>query len=388
MSKNRNIVVFWIDEAPRKDFLERMQTAGMQVFHADNYVEGVEWLSNPKNRDMCDAVILDVNCKIRHTDTRESTDSFRDYAYRVMSRCEEGKTHILWFVFTTGSGYDASLLSAIPMRAWTRKQYYLKDTDQQSLVNDIRELTKHSDNIALRERYAGIFDLCTDEVLTIRLQEIIRKVEDEQNFSDTTVFNAMRKLLAFAVSYARDHGLFDDNIATIRDAHKRLMDIHRIDPQIVPSYVTTNFGSLTDTVNNGSHSKYETTDDNKIAVDSDVLSGKAPYLTRVAFYQLLTVLHWLQQLPTEPDKIAALQKQMDTLTDPIRYYEGRECHLQCDNGIWHLGQCAIRVHERYPVTEQTIVRLKNVQLNKNYKTRRQYPFYGTYEIVYYKKNIL
>lgn len=381
MSKNRNIVVFWIDEAPRKDFLERMHTAGMQVFHADNYVEGVEWLSNPKNRDMCDAVILDVNCKIHHTDTRESTNSFRDYSYRVMSRCEEGKKHIPWFVFTTGSGYDASLLSAIPMRAWTRKQYYLKHTDQQQLINDIRELTKHADNIALRERYAGIFDLCSDEALNIRLQEIIRKVEDEQNFSDTTVFNAMRKLLAFVVSYAREHGLFDEDIATIRDAHKRLMDIHRIDPQLVPSYVATNFGSLTDTVNNGSHSKYETTDDDNLAVDSDVLSGKAPYLTRVAFYQLLTILHWLQQLPTEQSKIAALQKQMDSLTDPIRYYEGRECHLQCDNGTWHFGRCAIRVHERYPVTEQTLVRLKNVQLNKNYQTRRQYPFYGLYEIV-------
>ena len=69
MSKNRNIVVFWIDEAPREDFRERMERAGMRVFTADNYTDGVEWLSNPRNVEICDAVILDVNCKIRHSDS-------------------------------------------------------------------------------------------------------------------------------------------------------------------------------------------------------------------------------------------------------------------------------------------------------------------------------
>lgn len=110
MSKNRNIVVFWIDEAPRQDFAERLAHAGMQVFHADNYVDGVQWLSNPKNIEICDAVILDVNCKVRHLDEHESTDSFRDYAYRVLNCCENANKHIPWFVFTKGSGYDDALL--------------------------------------------------------------------------------------------------------------------------------------------------------------------------------------------------------------------------------------------------------------------------------------
>ena len=57
MSQTRNIVVFWIDEAPRQDFAERLANAGMQVFHADNYTDGIQWLSNPKNIALCDAVI-------------------------------------------------------------------------------------------------------------------------------------------------------------------------------------------------------------------------------------------------------------------------------------------------------------------------------------------
>ena len=382
MSRNRNIVVFWIDEAPREDFLTRLREAGMQVFTADNYVDGVQWLSNPQNIEICDAVILDVNCKIRHSDEHESTDSFRDYAYRVLSRCEDENKHIPWFVFTTGSGYDESLLNAIPQREWTRCRFYRKDTDQQQLINDIRELTKHSDNVALRERYAGIFELFEDEGSTVRLYDIIKKIEDPQNTTDTTVFNAMRKLMAFAVSYGREHGLFSEEIDSVRAAEKRLEDIYELAPQIVPSYVLTNFRSLSDTVNNGSHSKLEEEEAGSLAVDADVLSGKAPYLARTAFYQLMTVLNWLRKLPVEPAKIATLRERIDAMLDnPVEMYEGCECYLQFDNGVWHYGRCAIRPRPGHTVTEQTLVRLKNVQPNKNYLTKKQYPFFAQYDVV-------
>lgn len=382
MSKNRNIVVFWIDEAPRKDFVERLNVAGMQVFHADNYIDGVEWLSNPKNRDICDAVILDVNCKIRHTDEQETTDSFRDYASRVISRCEDEKKHIPWFVFTSGSGYDAALLSAIPMRAWTRKQYYLKDNDQQALVNDIRELTKKADNIALREKYAGIFDLCDDEATSIRLREIIKRLEDEQSHTDTTIFNAIRKMLAFAVTYSREHGFFSNEIDTIREAQKRLEEIHELDPKTVPSYILTNFESLCDTVNNGSHSKHEDIEEGTLSVDADVLSGDAPYLTRVCIYQLLTILQWMRHLPTSANEIEVFSKYINLLfNNPIEFYENCECYLSCDDGVWHYGRCAVREHERYPLSEQTLVVLRGVQTNKNFATKKAYPFFARYEII-------
>ena len=383
MSQKRNIVVFWIDEAPRQDFLERLANAGMQVFHADNYVDGVQWLSNPKNIALCDAVILDVNCKIHHSDEQKSPASFRDYAYRVLNRCEGEDKHIPWFVFTRGSGYDDALLSAIPMRAWTRKQYYIKDSDQQVLINDIRELTKQSDNVALRERYAGIFDVCDNENTAARLYEIIKKIEDLEKTTDTTVFNAMRKLMAYAVSYAQEHGLFSDGIDTIREAQKRLSEIHELAPDIVPSYILTNFVSLSDTVNNGSHSKYEEEETGQLAVDSDVLSGNAPYLTRVAFYQLMTIFHWLHKLPISSDEIETLRTKIDAMLDnPIALYEGCECYLQYDEGIWHYGSCAVREHKRYPLSEQTLVRLYNVQPNKNYAARKRYPYYAHYDIVY------
>lgn len=53
----RNIVVLWIDEAPREDFLTRLHEAGIQVFMKDNYVDGVQWSApqraNPRPPQVC-----------------------------------------------------------------------------------------------------------------------------------------------------------------------------------------------------------------------------------------------------------------------------------------------------------------------------------------------
>lgn len=383
MGKPRNIVVFWIDEAPREDFMTRLYEAGIQVYEADNYVDGVQWLSNPKNIEICDAVILDINCKIHHTDEHESTDSFRDYAYRVLNLCEGEDKHIPWFVFSTGQGDSASLLNAIPQREWTRRRFYQKDTDQQQLITDIRELTKDSENVSLRKRYEGVFDIFEDEGTTSRLYDIIRKIENPKNAEDTTVFNAMRKLLAYAISYAKKHGLFPESVDSSHAAEKRLADIHELAPAIVPSYILTNFRSLANTVNNGSHTKYEAEEAGSLAVDKDVRSGEAKYLSRVAFYQLLTILKWMRKLPMKPADIASYRARIDAmLNDPFELYEGCECHLQFDNGVWHYGRCAVRPRPGQPLNERTIVRLKFVQANRNYTTKKLYPFFAQYEVVF------
>ncbi len=382
MQIDKNIVVFWIDEAPRKDVLQRLNHAGMQVYTADSYEDGIEWLSNPNNCSICDAVLLDVNCKTRHSDTCETPASFRDNAYRVINICESGRRYIPWFVFTSAAGYDTSLLQAIPHREWTRQTYYNKETDQQRLVDDIRLLTRETDNISLRQRYEGLFHLCTDETTRIRLQDILVKLESGMHYTDVTLFNDIRKMLAFTMVYGKAHGLFSEDIDTIRAAYKCLAQLRELDPQAVPSYIPTNYYALMDMVNNGSHSAQEDTEGGLLVVDRDVLSGNAPYLTRVAVYQLLTILNWLRTLPTEKTQIEALRSRMSTLIgNPLAWYEGRECYLECDDsGTWHYGQCAIRVREGFEVDETTLVILQRVQANTNPYTKKRYPYYAQYFI--------
>ena len=55
-------------------------------------------------------------------------------------------------------------------------------------------------------------------------------------------------------------------------------------------------------------------------------------------------------------------------------------YLQFDNGVWHYGRCAVRPRPGHTVTGQTLIRLKNVQPNKNYLTKKQYPFFAQYDV--------
>ena len=88
-------------------------------------------------------------------------------------------------------------------------------------------------------------------------------------------------------------------------------------------------------------------------------------------------------MPTDEEEIIQLRDRMElTFNDRIALYEGRECHLQFDEGVWHYGQCAIRVRDGYMVSEQTLVRLHRVQPNKSYATRKRSPYYAHYDIVY------
>ena len=82
------------------------------------------------------------------------------------------------------------------------------------------------------------------------------------------------------------------------------------------------------------------------------------------------------------EEIASFRARIDTiLNDPFELYEGCECRLQFDNGVWHYGRCAVRPRPGHLLNEQTLVRLKYVQANRNYTTKKLYPFFAQYDIL-------
>jgi hypothetical protein len=96
----------------------------------------------------------------------------------------------------------------------------------------------------------------------------------------------------------------------------------------------------------------------------------------------MTLLNWLRKLPVDQERIATLRERIDAmLNNPVEMYEGCECYLQFDHGVWHYGRCAVRPRPGHTVTGQTLIRLKNVQPNKNYLTKKQYPFFAQYDVV-------
>lgn len=375
------IYALWIDDKndeETKEFVKRLRRNGIEAHQEFCYEDGITWLENKENRRKCDAVILDVKCKVKMTDTNDSDDSFKDYALDVYALCEKKEERFIpWFVFTAGTGYKPEVLESIPRRSWTLsdKKYYSKSSDRGMLIEDIKKLTNESENINIRRRFKGLFDICDDNSNT-RLLNVIKLVENEMNYANTSVFNDIRKILAFIVDYGREHGLFTSDIIVPNDAKKRLGELSKYDPDIVPIYINTVFYSLAEIVNNGSHSIEENEEFNKLSVDADVMNGNAPYLSRVALYQLATILSWCRSLPTEDKAVKELSDRIDAvLADPKNAYEGRVCELLYENGYWHFGQCMIWPRPGDVIDEKTKVRLSSVEENTK-ASKKYYPYFA------------
>lgn len=376
---DKSIYILWIDDKKDGDFIERLRRNGIEVHQEFCYENGIAWLENNENHQKCDAVILDVKCKVKLTDTDDTDESFKDYAMDVYALCEKkNEKFIPWFVFTAGTGYKPEVLESIPRRFWTLKpeKYYSKSSDRGVLIEDIKKLTKESVNINIRRRFKGLFDLCNDDAST-RLLDVIKTIDSEQNYANTSVFNDIRKIMAFIVDYGKLHGLFDRDIITPNDARRRLGEISKIDPEIVPIYVHTTFHSLAEIVNNGSHSAEENEDLKKLSVDKDVLNGSAPYLSRAALYQLATIMNWCLSLPSDQANIIELSNRIaGELADPVKAYAGREVNVIFENGYWHYGECMMLPRPGDSIDEKTRIRILEVEPNSNKKSNVFYPYFA------------
>ena len=52
--------VLWIDNEPSLEFIDvAFEIYGLDIIHKGSYTSGIEWLK--ENKDICFAVILDVN---------------------------------------------------------------------------------------------------------------------------------------------------------------------------------------------------------------------------------------------------------------------------------------------------------------------------------------
>lgn len=379
------IYALWIDDKnddETKDYINRLRRNGIEAHQEFCYEDGIVWLENKENRRKCDAVILDVKCKVKKTDTKDTDDSFKDYALDVYALCEKKEEKFIpWFVFTAGTGYKPEVLESIPRRSWTLsdKKYYSKGSDRGTLIEHIKQLTTESENINIRREFRGIFDIC-DENASIRLLNIIKVIEKENNYANTSIFNDIRKILAYVVDYGKKHGLFSDEIIVPNDAKKRLGEISKIDPDLVPVYINTAFYTLAEIVNNGSHSAEENEELNKLSVDEDVLGGTAPYLSRASLFLLTSILYWCRSLPTESNAINELSERVAVeLADPINAYKGHVVHLQRDEkGFWHYGQCMLMPRLGIQLDETKQVRLKAVEENTHPVTKILYPYFAKY----------
>lgn len=327
------LTILWIDDDPKESLKGFFEQNGFNIIVKPYYDEGIAWLENPEMRSICDAVLLDVNSKSNAEQKQPSMESFTQNSYKVYALCEKDKV-IPWFVLTAGTGYDGaqSLDHVIPASDSSRRYYIKADYGHlQALAADIRRRAGESENATIRNRYPGIWEFCT-EANEAALFRVIKEVE-VGHWSNTSVFVDMRAVLAATVTRGKLCGLFPEFISVANEAKTILRLLSSGDDELVPTYISYNYATLCDTVNNGCHTEDE--DANKLKVHPDVSGGKAPYLINAAFFQLLSILKWFGLLSSGEKTVPVRARQVDeilglpTVGDKIRLdRNGRILHYK------------------------------------------------------------
>ena len=367
---SKNIRALWIDDDPSQPFINHAakEEYGIGIVVKECYEDGIAWLK--QNRDKCDAVILDVNCKISNDPNESpSMDSFRDKANSVYSICEEGDSFIPWYIYT-GGGYEGMkyIESIVPKRDWARKRYYNKPSDRNILLTDIVEMTSEREDVQIRKKYSDIIRFCPDEYadVIIKVAEII----EENKTAEKSVFNEMRGVLGWTMQYGKEHGLFPEPIKSIASCNSFLK---QLDDDIIPAYIQTKYNACVESTQNGSH---DSSEGERLKVRKDVLEGNAPYLIRSTFFELLDVLTWFQTLPTDNigiqnlyDKIKEKKVPLDDVYGILQKIDERT-YICKDEGTGLVCEVSGKNMDESRIGKR--VKLTHVQANRNKSAERPY----------------
>lgn len=304
--------VLWIDDKPNDLFIVEADSYNMDIHVETCYNKGIEWLR--VNRDICMAVILDVKCKITDDPNEgDRSDAFKEKRDEISFLCQQDYI-IPWFVYTAGDFEGVEELNFLPINKIydPGHRYYKKPEDLNVMLENIKRAIENREIVSYYKKYDKVIDFCPQ--MARELFRIITIVE-KNDFTNTSAFNDMRKVIGWATAYMRNHGLFPENLTRIASASYYLKNISFRAKKFVPDYIRLSYETCADVCNNGSHGEMEgsTDETNNLIVDKVVANGEAQYLIRSTFYELMNILDWCTKLPTSEEEIALYREAIAKL---------------------------------------------------------------------------
>lgn len=384
---NYMINVLWIDDDALKEdfelsetFMQKAEHMGINIIPKGNYDDGLAWLK--QNQELCDAVILDVNCVQSESDSTPTMKTFTINLHELRSICEKTNRIIPWFVYTGGGFEGAKSLDLwLPATEWSDQRYFHKPKDHDLLFENIQREVDKSPLLPLKRKYAEELELCkkyTNQILDIA-DEIYNKRELKENS-----FNTLRDVMEWIKEYARDHGLFSEKVITLANA---TTFIQLVNCDCVPKYIKYTFQVTNLITQEGSHSKYagKSDDCKSVPVVKELMKeGIATRLLEATFNNVMVLLEWCTHLPKTDDDIQKLRETTDKISlnyDPVtgivkrdngRYYvDVDDKGHKCEMGYREFKMKGIDLQNMIGKT----VKLINVTANKG-KNKDLYQFYA------------
>lgn len=321
-----NYKVLWIDDQPSESFLDIAYENDIEIVVRKCFSDGINWLEN--NKLICDAVILDANCKINNDESEApSLESLRDSLNQVWKICIYDK-FIPWFVYT-GGGYQGedSLRYIIPNnRDWDDRQFYKKPQDRKELFANLKKSADNSLVTQIKLKYNKVFSPEIEKDLISVLSCVEKK-----SFDDNNVFNPIRKILDWVMEFCNRAGilLIPFNGSNLGECSGFLG--RKELSSIIPIYIQRSFHSCSQVSNEGSH---------RLVIDDHVKNGRAPFLIQSTVCELLNILYWCKSLSLNREEVDFLKDKITALTSDPEI--GNE-----DNCIRQEGSIPIVVKKRH-----------------------------------------
>lgn len=159
-------------------------------------------------------------------------------------------------------------------------KYYSKGDDDDQLIEDIIAAADQQEETQIIHKHQTVFDAWPKSK-----HDLLRilKVLENEDWQNNSVLNDIRKIMSDVMDK-----LYECGFCSVKHDGSNLSECSRALGQrymeeIIPVHIQRCIHSLVDITNPGSH---------RTKIDSDVASGKTPYLIRTLIYEMLNVLCW------------------------------------------------------------------------------------------------
>jgi hypothetical protein len=279
--------ILWIDDQYEllSELMERCEVInGFEITKCRFAKEGMKTFES--HLEEWSAVVLDAKVLMESLNEVPNLSGLRYCRDRINEL--KPRRYVPMFVFTG----QPDLISNEMFENMVDK-YYSKGDDDDQLIKDIISAADQQEETQIIHKHQTVFDAWPESK-----HDLLRilKVLENEDWQNNSVLNDIRKIMSDVMNklYVRGFCSVKHDGSNLGACSYVLGQ--RYMEEIIPVHVQRCIHSLVDVTNPGSH---------RTKIDSDVASGKAPYLIRTLIYEMLNVLCWGKVLNAidDPEKV-------------------------------------------------------------------------------------
>lgn len=277
--------ILWIDDQYEllSELMERCEVVnGFEITKCRFAKEGMKTFE--RHLEEWSAVVLDAKVLMESLNEVPNLSGLRYCRDRINEL--KPRRYVPMFVFTG----QPDLISSELFENMVDK-YYSKGDDDDQLIEDIISAADQQEDTQIIHKHQTVFDTWPESK-----HDLLRilKVLEKEDWQNNSVLNDIRKIMSDVMDK-----LYACGFCSVKHDGSNLAACsyvigQRYMEEIIPVHVQRCIHSLVDVTNPGSH---------RTKIDSDVASGKTPYLIRTLIYEMLNVLCWGKVLNVIDDPV-------------------------------------------------------------------------------------